>query len=254
MKKSRRDFLKFIGSFSALPLLSYCKNPAMLELELYPDSNIQENVDLFISGSEEEIASKVKNQYALIEDMVKNFGKEKIIAYSDNNSIKKLSLSIIKDKLANYPYLRIKNMDNNESVNILWGIDGFSPSLKFVDDNGNILVKDNKKMEFALRKTVRREYSSLDWLELGIKIFAVALLIWLGATVLKYVIAAIAFVAFNTLVLGIIIAGLALIVPVIKWIIQMTKWSLVDIKFMFFRPVEDLKLLLYKVQGYLLSQ
>lgn len=254
MKKGRRDFLKFIGNLSALPLLSYCKNPLISEPELYPNSNIQENVDLFISGSEEEIASKVRNQYALIEDMVKNFGKEKIIAYSDNNSIKKLSLSIIKDKLTNYIYLRITKMDNNESVNILWGLDGFFPSLKFVDDNGNILVKDNKKMEFTLRKTVRREYSSLDWLELGIKIFAFALLIWLGVTVLKYVIAAIAFVAFNALVLGIIIAGLALILPVIKWIIQMTKWSLVDIKFMFFRPVEDLKLFLYKVQGYLLSQ
>ncbi len=250
---SRRKFLEILGSISALPLLSYCKNPFLSEPELFSKSSNKNKIDLLITGSEEEIASTIKNQFALIEDMAKNYGKEKIIAYYDNNSIKKLSLEIIKGKLAAYPYLRITKMDTNESVNVLWGIDGIYPSLKFVDDNGNLLVKDNQKIEFAIRKNQSTKFSSIDWLELGIKIFAFALLIWLGATVLKYVIAAISFVAFNALVLGIIIAGVALIAPIIKWIINTTHWSIEDIKYMFLRAIEEIKIFLYEIQGYLLN-
>ncbi|MEJ5352639.1 MAG: hypothetical protein WHS65_13710 [Melioribacteraceae bacterium] len=254
-KTNRRKFLTSIGFLSTISLLTHCKN-LITEPWLFggENNNSNNNADLILTGSEKEIASKIKEQYSLIEFLANNINKEKTIAYYDNGQLKKLSLSIVKDKLASYPYLRITKKESNESVNILWGMDGIYPSLKFVDNTGKLIEKNGHVMEFALKKTEDKDYSPTDWLKLGIKIFAYGLLIWLGATVLKYVVSAISFIAFNALVLGIVIAGITLIVPIIKWLINLTGWKKEDIKDMFNKTINDILAFLLDVQKYLLER
>ncbi|MEG8947132.1 hypothetical protein [Rosettibacter firmus] len=258
LKTNRRIFLKSFGSLAALSFLSFCENSRVTE-PFFNDNNTDNNssvtsTDLVLSGSEQEIASNIKMQYSLIEYLAKNTGKEKVIAYYDNGLLKKLSISIVKGNLASYPYLRLTKQENNESVNILWGMEGIYPSLKFVDDNGKIIEKENEKLEFALKKTDDRDYTPMDWLKLGVKIFAFGLLVWLGATVLKYVIAAIAFVAFNALVLGIVIAGLTLIIPFVKWLIDRTGWTKDSVKDFFNNSFNEILNFLLEIQRYLLER
>lgn len=254
-KTNRRKFLTSIGYFSAIPLLTYCKGFSTEPFINKEDNNNSlNNADLILTGSEKEIASIVQNQYSLIDYLANNIGKEKVIAYYDNGILKKLSLSIVKSKLVDYPYLKLTKKENNETVNILWGMEGIYPSLKFVDNDGKLIEKNGQLMEFAIKKTEDRDYSPIDWLKLGVKIFAYGLLIWLGATVLKYVVSAIAFVAFNALVLGILIAGITLIVPIVKWIIDHTGWTKESIKEMFNRTVSDIITFLLDVQKYLLER
>lgn len=252
-KSNRRRFIKSIGALSALPLLTYCRNPILSEPELKPISAGISKPDINLAGNEEQIALTVKNQYNLLEKLVYNPGKEVVIAFPSDNKTKKISLSIAKSKLAPYPYLRIRNLENDETANVVWGMKGIYPSIKFVDDYGNTIVKNKTELEFALKDYEKLYHTPSDWLELGFKIFGLALLIWLGAEALKFIIAAVAFIAFNLLVLGILIAGIALVVPLIKWIVGLTKWSLYEVRITFDKTKSEIINLLYDVQGFLLN-
>jgi hypothetical protein len=179
-------------------------------------------------------------------------GRTKSIGYFDNGNYKELGVSIIKNDLADYPYLRLVKKETNESVNILFGMEGIYPSFKFVDDNGKLLVKNNQVMEFAIRKTDSWTYSSLDWFNLGVKILALGLLIWLGFSILKFVVSAIAFIVFNALLLGIVLAGLSLVVPLLKWLFDLTSWTINDVKYWFERTITEIMNLLLDIQYYIL--
>ncbi|MEM3373259.1 MAG: hypothetical protein QXF76_03530 [Candidatus Anstonellales archaeon] len=256
-KKTRRQFLLSLGSLAALPIISKCTNPVtpeQINSYLSSRSSNNPNPDLLISGSETQIADKIKRQFPLIESLAKNIGTAKSIGYYDGGDYKELTISIVKDKLASYPHLKIVKKETNETVHILFGMKGIYPSIKFVDDNGNLIVRNNQGMEFALKKTESRKYSSIDWLNLGIKVFAFGLLIWLGASILKYVISAIAFISFNALVLGIVIAGLSLIIPFIKWLLNTTGWTVNDVKYWFNRTINEIVRLFMDIQNYLLQR
>lgn len=144
--------------------------------------------------------------------------------------------------------------DINETVHILFGMKGIYSSIKFVDYRGNLLILSNHVMEFAIKKIENKKYTSIDWLNLGIKIIAYGLLIWLGATILKYVISSVAFIAFNAFVLGIVIAGVALIVPFIIWLLKTTGWTVNDVNYWFNRTVNEIINLSLDIQQFLLRQ
>lgn len=185
----------------------------------------------------------------MIESLAKNIGKGKLIGYYDNCQFKELSLSIIKNNSADYPHLKLVKKYINETVHILFRMKGIYSSKKFVDYRGNLLILSNHVMEFAIKKTENKKYTSIDWFNLGIKIFAYGLLIWLGATILKYVISS---VAFNAFVLGIVIAGLALIVPFIIWLLKTTGWTVNDVNYWFNRTVNEIINLSLDIQQFLL--
>mgnify|MGYP005841609173 CR=1 FL=1 len=55
------------------------------------------------------------------------------------------------------------------------------------------------------------------------------MLLWLGFTIGKYVLSALAFIAFNALVIGLVLAGIGLLIPIIRWILDITGITLESI-------------------------
>ncbi len=231
VKLDRRNFIRIITTISLLPLFKACKLDDLINPKPSPE---KPKVDLMLEGSEEEIAWKVKNQYENIKSIYEQQGKEFKIGFEYGNGYGVLRLSFVKDDLASYPHLRIVNDLTGDRANILWGMDGIYPSIKFVDDSGETIVKNGYKLEFPLKlagsgKTTSSVNSARDWLMIGIKVFAVAFAIWLGLSISKFIISAIAFVAFNAMVIGLIMIGLSVIIPLVKWILDVTGITLDDV-------------------------
>ncbi|OYT74090.1 MAG: hypothetical protein CFK49_10140, partial [Armatimonadetes bacterium JP3_11] len=59
-----------------------------------------------------------------------------------------------------------------------------------------------------------------DWIATGVRIASLAFLVWIGAVVVRGVAAAVGFVAFNLIVLGLLAAGLGVAIPVIRWFLE----------------------------------
>lgn len=252
---TRRTFITSLSGLLALPLFNKCYNYLPTEFSERISNNYRTRLlgDIILDGSEEEIASAVKKQYPLLKSMVDNPGTEKTIAFrSSTGNPSFLKLSIVKDKLASYHHLRLQK-DNGEVANILWGMEGIYPSIKFTDNIGKTLNINRTEMEFPLKSTNGSLSTPIDWLILGIKILAAALLIWIGASVLKYVLAAIAFIAFNAIAIGAVVAGLAVIIPLIKWVIEKTGWTLSGISDFFEKTISDILQTLLEITNYILN-
>lgn len=243
-----------LSGLFALPLFNKCQTLLPTETDL-ADSNSQDKIqltsDVKLEGTEKEIADTVRNQFQFLRALAEKRGTVKTIGYRTNNKVSELKISIRKDKLVNYPYVRLQKT-NGETANLLWGISGIYPSIKLADNSGKTLKVNGKTMEFALKKSTSDKTPG-DWLLLGIKILAAALLIWLGATIFKYVLAAIAFIAFNAMILAVVIIGVSALITVIKWIFQRAGWNIDVVKSYFNKSVDEIIELLLKVQNYVLA-
>jgi regulator of protease activity HflC (stomatin/prohibitin superfamily) len=80
-------------------------------------------------------------------------------------------------------------------------------TLQMTDDEGRVLTKNGQRLEFSLFDTRTRTRAPQDWIATGIKIAALAFLIWLGAVITRGVAAAVGFVAFNLIILGLLAVG-----------------------------------------------
>lgn len=248
-KINRRRFIASASIISAAPFLKSCEN--------FISSNEPKTIqpDIVLEGSEEQIASTCKEQYSTIKFLYDNQRVEKTIGYLDARRMKILRISFRKDDLASYPHLRLVKNESGEAANILWGSEGLYPSIKFVDDNGKLITIGGRKMEFAIKSNSKivKTLSPIDWLILGIKIFAFALVIWIGAGIVKYVAAAIAFIAFNALVIGLVIAGFSLLISLIEWILSITGWNTDSIITLFNKTIRELADILLEIQAFILS-
>ncbi|MCS7265978.1 MAG: hypothetical protein NZ805_14240 [Armatimonadetes bacterium] len=119
---------------------------------------------------------------------------------------------------ANYRHLQIVRKSTGEAVNLLWGWKGLLPSIKFTDDRVNTLrARNGQILEIGFVDIDgSRGRQALDWIETGVKVAAVAFAIWLGAGIARDTLSAIGFLAFNAMVLGLLVAALGVISPVIR--------------------------------------
>jgi hypothetical protein len=188
----------------------------------------------------EELAQTIKSQYTKLQALAENAGRQLRIAFPFDGGQEVLRLTIVAGGAARYRHVRVERETTGEAANLLWGREGLYPSIKLTDDNGRTIVKDGKDLEFSFQLAQRKGRDPRSWLELGIKIAAIALLVWLGASILKPIVAAIAFIAFNAMVIGIAIAGVALLVVVVRWILDVTGWTLEDVRAMFERSMAEI--------------
>ncbi|MBU2471672.1 MAG: hypothetical protein KKF20_04630 [Bacteroidetes bacterium] len=246
---NRRRFIASLSIISTAPFLKSC--------ESFISSSEPKPIqpDIALEGSEENIASTCKEQYSTIKYLYENPGVEKTIGYYEGRRMKILRISFRKDELASYPHLRLVKNESGEAANILWGAEGLFPSIKFVDDKGNTITVGGRKMEFAIKTQSKtaKALTPFDWLILGIKIFAAALVIWIGASIAKYIAAAIAFIAFNAMVIGLLLVGLSLLIPLIQWILSITGWDMDYITNLFSKTINELANILMEIQSFILS-
>jgi len=257
-KIHRRNFLKTLGVLSLTPLIQSCDSSiGFWDGSDGTDINrpIKPKVDILLDGTEEEIASSVQNKHDFLQDLYNNPGKELKIGFLQERSYNILTLSFMKSNIVSYPHLRLVNTRTNEVANVIWGRDGLKPTIKFVDDSGNVIIKNGKSLEFALNipSKLAKVNSPSDWIIAGIKIFAVALILWIGFSIAKYVASAIAFIAFNALAIGLVIAGLGIVIEIIQWILGITGITLRDIVEIFMLAINAIVELLIDVMNYLIN-
>jgi hypothetical protein len=132
-----------------------------------------------------------------------------------------LSFQLVRNQAADYPHLRVVRPKTGEVANFRFGgsiTQGIT--LQMTDDEGRVLTKNGQRLEFSLFDTRTRTRAPQDWIATGIKIAALAFFIWLGAVITRGVAAAVGFVAFNLIILGLLAAAAGVLLPILKWIID----------------------------------
>jgi hypothetical protein len=258
-KIHRRNFLKSLGLLSLAPFINACENSVSSNWgEDNPGTNrppTPPKVDILLDGTEEQIAKAIQNKDSMIQDLYNNPGKEMTIGFLQDRAYNILKLSFVKDNIVSYPHLKIVNTKTNEIANLVWGMEGIYPSIKFVDNSGKTIVKNGKTLEFALKipGKIQKTNSPGDWILTGMKVFGIALLIWIGFSIVKYVAAAIAFIAFNAMAIGLVIAGTVILVEIIRWVLDTTGITLYSIIDFFRQTIAAMVSTLMDIVNYLLG-
>lgn len=130
-----------------------------------------------------------------------------------------------------------------------FGIKGALPSIRFTDKKGKTLLnEDGEAMEYSLLDFNKlgaptRSLNATDWLVLAIKAVAVGFAIWLGAKIAILIVGAVAFIAFNAMILGLVIAGVA----VLGLFFKKVGWDYDTVVNFFGKTVEDIKVMFQDV-------
>lgn len=129
--------------------------------------------------------------------------------------------TLVRNDAGDYPHLRIARPRTGEHANFVFGGSiAQGVTLRLTDDRGRTLQRAGQSLEFALFDARNRSRAPQDWIATGIRIAALAFLVWIGAVVVRGVAAAVGFVAFNLIVLGLLAAGLGVAIPVIRWFLE----------------------------------
>jgi hypothetical protein len=133
---------------------------------------------------------------------------------------------------ADYRHIVVEK-ENGESANLLWGWKGIKPSIRLADNSGKTLVVDGVELEFAISSDSNSDspenLSANDFFVLVMKILGIALAIWLGASIIRLVATAIAFVAFNAMTFAFIAIAGSLAYFILKRVLDYMGWTYEDV-------------------------
>ncbi len=193
----------------------------------------QPQADIVLGESETGLIETAGRQFNRLWGMAQNPGREVTVGFSVAGTAEVLRMSFVKNQSADYTHLRVVRQSTGEAANLLWGMENFLPAIKLADDTGRVLVKDGREIsvDFASTKVVSESgLADIDLLELGAKVAIIALAIWLGAVVGKVILAAIGFIAFNAMVLGLLVLALGAVSPLLEKLADITGWRVEDVK------------------------
>lgn len=135
--------------------------------------------------------------------------------------------------------------------------DGLSPKLVLRRRSNGQRVATIGFNDVARRSRLPEAHAQLtatDLLSIGTQVFAVALAIWLGASISRAVLGALAFIAFNAMVIGIILAAIGLLTPIVRALLDFVGLQTFgDATAFFRRVVDELRLLFDQVVSFLRS-
>jgi hypothetical protein len=189
---------------------------------------LQANLALTSSDNENALASQLRRLYQPLSDRARPMQDSRLnasqpfnIQIETNTGSEILSFQLVRNQAADYPHLRVVRPKTGEVANFRFGgsiTQGIT--LQMTDDEGRVLTKNGQRLEFSLFDTRTRTRAPQDWIATGIKIAALAFLIWLGAVITRGVAAAVGFVAFNLIILGLLAAAAGVTLPILLWIID----------------------------------
>lgn len=198
-----------------------------------PTGPSQQQADIMLGESEADLVETAGRQFNRLWTMAQNPGREVTLGFSTGGAQEVLRMSFVKNQSADYTHLRVVRESTGEAANLLWGLENFLPAIKLADDTGQPLVKNRREIavDFGSAKAVSVSVPiSIDLLEIGAKVAIIALAIWLGAAVGKAVLAVIGFIAFNAMVLGLVVLALGAISPLLEKIGDLAGWKVEDVK------------------------
>jgi hypothetical protein len=195
--------------------------------------------DLVLEGDETQLANLVKQQLPRLKQLAQNPGTSLRIGIPNGRGMEVLAFSLVDNGAKNYRHLRVVRESTGEAVNLLWGMKGLLPSIRVADDKGNTISRNGRLLEIGFSDVSKSKgRQALDWIAIGVKVAAVAFALWLGAQIGRAILGAIAFLAFNAMVLGLLVAGFAVISPAIEWVLR--NITLQDVENFFGQLVNDI--------------
>ncbi len=209
---TRRRFVGFVASSLFAPLVG-CSDGGV-------SVNLQDAIrpDLVLTGSDEELASLVRAQFSRLKALAENPGTTLRVGVPVGGRTEVLAFSFRDDGAANYRHLRVVRESTGEAVNLVWGWKGLLPSVQMVDDVGRPITRNGRTIEVGFADVRVRGRQALDWIATGVKVAAIAFALWLGAGIGRAILGAIGFLAFNAMVLGLLVAAIGVLSPAINWL------------------------------------
>lgn len=198
-----------------------------------------EGEGVLLTDDPDQLAGLVSRQYSTLWSLARNPGSSMALRYpTTTGSVEALELSFADQGPVNYRHVVVRRLATGEVVHLVWGQRGLRPTLRMVDERGNLLERDGQPLEFPFQSPGR---SPRDWIEAGAKVAAVAFAVWLGAVVARAIVSAIAFLAFNAMLLGLLAMAAGVLVGVGKWVLEVTGITLQDVEALFRQSVEQVK-------------
>jgi hypothetical protein len=188
--------------------------------------------EITLTDNSETNALTIEKKSSLIRDVVEKDKDLKVIYRTKENVDSYIYLRHRVNQSADYRHIVVEK-ENGESANLLWGWKGIKPSIRLADNSGKTLVVDGVELEFAISSDSNSDrpenLSANDFLSLVMKILGIALAIWLGASVIRLVATAIAFIAFNAMTFAFIAIAGSLAYFILKRVLDYMGWTYEDI-------------------------
>lgn len=214
-----------MASIPFFGVLSACKDSPV-----EPDPN--KDPELSFSDNPESNALTIEKNSGIIRAVAEKDKDLKIKFRTKQNNDSFVYLRHRINQSADYRHIVIEK-ENGETANLLWGWKGIKPSVRLADNSGNTLIVDGVELEFAISSDSGTDgpsnQTANDFLILAMKVLGIAIAIWLGASVIKLVAAAIAFVAFNAMTFAFIAIAGSLAYFILKRVLDYMGWTYDDV-------------------------
>jgi hypothetical protein len=148
-----------------------------------------------------------------------------------------------------YRYLALQRQSDGARVDLLWVTKGQLPAVRLVDAQGNALVTIG--LRDLLAADAEQPLTPQDLLSLGVKAVALALLVWLGATVSRAVLTVLATLALLAMVLGLLAVGAGILAPFLSQLLARTGLRQEDLERILQIGQEELRRLLAEIIRFL---
>ncbi len=229
----RREFLKVITTTGVAIAFKGC----------FP--TLSEEPDVVFDGSESD-AGKISGLWDKLQSMAKTPYEQLKVGLLQNEETKILRIWI--DDQGHVCFL---DGETGQGGSLRFGWKKFSPSIKFTDSDGNILMDGKNEMEYAFwgdkQAPALAAIDTGQWFLWAIEAVAIGLGVWLVAKVGVFLLSALAFVAFNLMVLALLLAAGAVIYATAKLFFGATGITLDDVKGWFLGKVEDINIFIRQV-------
>jgi hypothetical protein len=200
----RIEFFKNLAlGVGGLLILPGCDNPSSTKDK---DTSTPPEADIVLSNADNEVA--LANTINKSSPVIKTAATDK---KSFTIKVGATVLTVVPEKTR----IKITKSSSSESVFIRLGSKNLQPSVILERPDGTQISEE------AFVPPTGSPLKPADWLAQAVLVLAGALAIWLGATIVKFVAAAIAFIAMNILLLSIILAAAA----TLAWILEKTGWD-----------------------------
>lgn len=245
----RSQFLLYMAGIPFFGVLSACK-----ESPVEPDPN--RDPEISFSEDPESNALTIERNSAMIRAVAEKDKDLKISFRTKENSNSFVYLRHRVNQSADYRHIVVEKEDGN-SANLIWGWKGLKPSIRLADNSGKTLIVNGVELEFAISSGTGPEgpadQTANDFLILAMKILGAALAIWLGASVIRIVATAIAFVAFNAMAFAFIAIAGSLAYFILKRVLDYMGWTYEDVVNFLLQSWNRILELLQELYAYLLS-
>ncbi len=191
-------------------------------------------MDYVFSGSDYDMALDIQKQFDEILKLAQENTSEVLYGLEDENgNYQAVTMSVRRGGGVDYLHPIICRKGKN--AHLVFGWDGIAPTVKLVDDAGKGFIDPvgkNIEIPFVSRASVNKlaSFDSSKLLTLGLEVAAIAFGIWLGAKILGMAIAALAFVAFNALLIGIILSATGALGPAAEWALDKFGFTIEEVK------------------------